>query len=257
MVDAVIFGLLASAGLLLGSLVGIHLRIPEMLLAVLLAFASGSLITALAFELYADSFEQGGAWLSGVGLVAGAIIFVAVSTWLDRRVAGPGDEEGSPKIDTAAAVQEEKMSPSRAGSAAGFALLAAVTLDGIPENLALGISLAEESGGIVLLVAIFLSNFPESLVGSASMIEQGRSSTFVVLTWCATGVLLTLAVIVGRVLLVGSSPNTISVPLAFAAGAVVASLADTLMPEAYEHGGPPVALATAGGFLISFLLSTL
>jgi ZIP family zinc transporter len=257
MVRAIVFGMLASAGLVLGSLVGIRFRIPERLLAVLLAFASGSLITALAFELYADSFEQGGAWLSGVGLIAGAIVFVVVSAWLDRHVATAQNDEGSPKIDTAAAAQEEKASPSRAGSAAGFALLAAVTLDGVPENLALGISLAEETGGLVLLVAIFLSNFPESLVGSASMREQGRSAAFVVFIWCATGVLLTLSVLIGRGVLVGSSPGTVSLPLAFAGGAVVASLADTLMPEAYEHGGPPVALATAGGFLVSFLLSTI
>jgi ZIP family zinc transporter len=135
-------------------------------------------------------------------------------------------------------------------------LLAAVTLDGIPENLALGVSLGEDSGGLALLAAIFVSNLPESLVGSASMRAQGRSAAFVIGTWSAAAVLLTFAVVVGAGPLSSADPSTISLPLAFAAGAVLASLADTLMPEAYEHGGPTVALSTTAGFALSFLLST-
>ena len=49
----------------------------------------------------------------------------------------------------------------------------------------------------------------------------------------------------------------LSLSLAFAAGAVLTTLADTLMPEAYEQGGPTVALSTAAGFLLSFVLSVL
>ena len=121
--------------------------------------------------------------------------------------------------------------------AAGVALLAAVTLDGVPENLALGIALTEGTGGIALLAAIFVSNFPEALVGAASMKEQGRSSGQVLGLWTACAALLTLAVVLGAELLVGGDPAVVSLPLAFAAGAVIASLADTLMPEAFEHGG--------------------
>lgn len=137
-----------------------------------------------------------------------------------------------------------------------LALLAAVTLDGVPENLALGVSLSEGSGGIALLAAIFVSNFPEAVVGSASMRQQGRSTGFVVGTWTAAAILLTFAVVVGAGALSATAPETISLPLAFAAGAVLASLADTLMPEAYEDGGPLVALTTTAGFVLAFLLAT-
>ncbi|HEU4427084.1 MAG TPA: hypothetical protein VFR67_31530, partial [Pilimelia sp.] len=156
--------------------------------------------------------------------------------------------------------------PSAHGSTAGSgggpperpaALLAAVTLDGVPENLALGMLGGAEGGGLVLLVAIFLSNFPESLVGAASMRQQGHSARYVLGTWSAAAVLLALAVVLGAWLFGGSSGTEVSLPLAFAAGAVVASLADTLMPQAYEKGGPAVALATAAGFLISYLLTAL
>jgi len=109
----------------------------------------------------------------------------------------------------------------------------------------------------VLLVAIFLSNFPEALVGAASMQEQGTPARKIVLMWTAVAVALTMACVLGRALLATASGGTVSIPLAFAGGAVIAALADTFMPEAYEKGGSLVALATAGGFLLSFLLSVL
>jgi ZIP family zinc transporter len=89
------------------------------------------------------------------------------------------------------------------------------------------------------------------------MRASGRSQAFVMGTWTACAALLTLAVVVGAGPLSSASPETLSLPLAFAAGAVLASLADTLMPEAYEQGGPTVALSTAAGFVVSFYLATL
>ena len=133
--------------------------------------------------------------------------------------------------------------------------MAAATLDGVPESLALGISLTEGTGGIALMAAIFVSNLPEALVGAASMREQGRSARQVIGLWAACAALVTIAVIVGAVFLTGSDPALVSLPLAFAAGAVIAALADTIMPEAFENGGPAVALSTAAGFVLSFVLS--
>jgi zinc transporter, ZIP family len=257
MIRAAVFGIIASSALVIGAVIGIWLRLPQRLLAMLLAFAAGALITALAFELFEDSYEQGGAVAAGLGFAAGAVVFTAISSWLDRRVERAVDPAGSPKVDIDAASREQAVSASATGSAAGLALLAAVTLDGVPENLALGIALGQgEGGGFVLLVAIFLSNLPESLVGAASMREQGRSVAFTIGTWTVAAVLLAAAVVLGRGLLAEVGGTGISIPLAFAAGAVVASLADTLMPEAYEKGGAAAALATAAGFLLSYLLST-
>lgn len=168
----------------------------------------------------------------------------------------PADEfQGSAKLDTDAAAAGKAPNPESTRGAAGMALLAAVTLDGVPENIALGVSLGEGTGGLALLAAIFVSNFPEALVGAASMRSQGRSSGAILGLWSVCSVLLVAAVVLGAGPLSGSDPKTISLPLAFAAGAVIASLADTLMPEAFEHGGPAVALSTAAGFVLSFVLS--
>ncbi len=256
--ESLAFGAIASSALVLGALAGGRLQIPKRVLAAMLAFASGALITALAFELFEDSYEQGGIWRAVLGLLAGAIVFTAVSYRLDQLAKGDREaDQGSEKLDTDAAAQDVAPSPASISGGAGLALLAAVTLDGVPENVALGVSLGEGSGGLALLAAIFVSNFPEALVGSASMRVQGRSQTYILGTWVACAVLLVLAVVVGAGPLSSSSPETLSLPLAFAAGAVLASLADTLMPEAYEHGGPTVALSTAAGFVLSFVLSTL
>jgi zinc transporter, ZIP family len=258
MLEAAVFGIVTSLALVIGAVLGVWLRLPQRLIAVVLAFAAGSLITALAFELFLDAYEAGGAWLAGGGLAVGAILYVLVSGWLDRRVSHPADVAGSPKLDTAAASQERDFSPSQAGVSAGLALLVAAIFDGVPENLALGIALGgEEGGGVVLLVAIAVANLPEGLVGAASMQEQGWTTKRILLTWTTAAAVLALAVVAGRALLAEASPGTVSLPLAFAGGAVVAALADTFMPEAYEKGGSAAALATAAGFLLSYLLSTL
>ncbi|MDP8955431.1 MAG: zinc permease [Actinomycetota bacterium] len=252
MAEALLFGVIASSGLVLGSLVGTKIKIPQRVLAFLLAFASGSLISALAFELFEDAYQKSGAWISGVAFVAGAAVFVTASAWIDRWAPTGTPDSQSPKGEKRAATTN-RASPGFS-PAAGFALLAAVTLDGVPENVALGISLGEESGGAALLLAIFASNFPEAVVGSAAMESAGRSARFAVGVWALTAVVLLAAVVAGRVLF-SPDPQTVSIPLAFAGGAVIASLADTLMPQAFEGGGPLVAFATVAGFFLSYLLS--
>lgn len=136
----------------------------------------------------------------------------------------------------------------------GLALLAAVTLDGVPENLALGVSLVG-GASLSLLVAIFFSNLPESLVGAMAMRNSGMSPKAVIGVWVACATLLAAAVVLGRATAGVLSEPVLAVALAFAGGAVLASLADTLMPEAFEHGRPVNAFATAGGFFLSFVLA--
>jgi ZIP family zinc transporter len=252
-----VFAVVASSPLVLGAYLGARFSFPERLLAAVLAFAAGALITALTFELFEESYEKGGAIRAAVGLAAGAVVFTGASVVLDRYVANDDDPNGSTKLDKDAAASERPATSASVSGGAGLALLAAVTLDGVPENAALGISLEATGGSLALLAAIFASNLPESLVGAASMRAQGRSTTYAVALWSVAAVLLTGAVLLGAGPLSSASDETISLPLAFAAGAVIASLADTLMPEAYEQGGPLVALSTALGFVLSFLLATI
>jgi zinc transporter, ZIP family len=256
-----IFGVVASSALVLGAFIGVKFELPKRVLAILLSFAAGALITALTFELFEDAYERGGIVRAAIGLMAGAIVFTVLSAFLDRWAqpgaqAVPADKvQGSAKLDTDAAASDRPPTSASTRGAAGLALLAAVTLDGVPENIALGVSLGEGTGGLALLAAIFVSNLPEALVGASSMRSQGKSGGAILGLWSACAALLVIAVVVGAGPLSGSDPEAISLPLAFAAGAVIDSLADTLMPEAFEHGGPAVALSTAAGFVLSFTLS--
>ncbi|HZB50923.1 MAG TPA: zinc permease, partial [Mycobacteriales bacterium] len=170
MSEAVIFGLVASSALVLGAVLGARVRMPKRFLAVMLSFAAGALMTALAFELFEDSYQRGGVWRAAAGLLIGATVFTVLSAGLDRLAEGRVPEDhGSEKLDPDAAASDAAASPASTTGTAGLALLAAVTLDGVPENVALGVSLTEGTGGLALLAAIFVSNLPESLVGSASM----------------------------------------------------------------------------------------
>ncbi|CAN5776914.1 ZIP family zinc transporter [soil metagenome] len=208
--QALIFGLIGSSALVFGGALGAYWTVPHRVSGVLLAFASGTLISALAFELFPEA-------------------------------------EQTERL--------EEASSQGASAAVGFALLAAVTLDGVPENLALGVSLLSGGGSIVLLVAIFCSNFPEALAGAVAMRRGGRSASFAVGIWTLAALLLTLAVLFGRAVFAQFPAESLAFPLAFAGGAVLASLADTLMPEAFEHGRPLNSMSTAVGFLLSFVLS--
>ena len=227
MLTTILYAAGASLPLAAGALVGVRWEPPKRLVAAALAFAAGALIVSTSFELFEPAYEGGGPWRAGIAMALGALVFVVADTYLDRRTAG---------------------------SAAGLALLAGVTLDGIPENTALGVSL-NEAASIALLVAVFASNFPEALAGARTMRDNGRSPRFVVTVWCAATVLLAGAVFAGRYLFAGVGPTGLSYPLAFAGGAVLASVVDTLAPEAFGDGGPTIALASAAGFLTGFMLS--
>jgi zinc transporter, ZIP family len=231
--NVILFGLAASSALVIGAIAGAYWTPPKPLLASALAFASGALITALAFDLFQESFERGGVWLSAIGLLLGAATFVVADELLDRYIEGAS------------------------GGVLAFALLAGVTLDGIPENMALGVSLLETSGAgaLTLLVAIFFSNLPEALGGVVGMRQQGCSRRFAIGVWSATAVVLAAAVVLGNFALSGMGEGPLAVLLSFAGGAVLASLADTLMPDAYREGGAWVAFATTAGFHLSFLIS--
>lgn len=244
------YGVIASSALVLGGALGAYWQAPHKLTGILLAFASGTLIAALAFELFPVAVDMGGLANSTTGLIAGAAVFVAFNQWLDKRIApraATGNKDENTQLVKEAARHET------ATHAVGFALLASVTLDGVPENLALGVSI-EAQASLTLLIAIFASNFPEALVGATAMRKGHLSPRKVIGIWCAAAAILTVMVTIGQT--AGQLPSRLmALLMSFAGGAVIASLADTLMPEAFERGRPLNAFATAAGFVVSFALA--
>lgn len=225
--EALIYGLIASSALVLGSLLGLRGRLPRHLEATILAFAGGALTAAMAYELFGDAFEIGGTGLAASGLLAGAALFIVVDAYLVKHLRK---------------------------RATGPALLAGAIIDGVPENLALGTALATGGGSLALLVAIFVSNFPEALAGTADM-PSHRSRSRIFLAWCVAAVFLVIPTLAGYALLQDAQPAVVAATEAFAGGAVLALVANSILPEAYREGGPWVAFATVAGFLVSFMLS--
>lgn len=229
MLQPLLVGLIASSALVIGGAIGCRWRPPERVIAVMLGFASGSLIVAVAFDLFEEAYLNAGLFVSGGGLIIGAAAFMLITSAMDRWASALG----------------------------GLYLLASVTLDGVPENLALGVGLIGKSWMEIaaLLLAIFFSNLPESMAGAVYMRDDGRSRRFVLGVWGVTAVMLTAVVLIGYAGLrhVGDTP--VAIARSVAAGAVIASLAEALMPQAYERGGKVVAFATALGFLVSLAVT--
>jgi len=256
MTTALIFGLVASSAFIIGVLIGLFMTPPKRVVAAILAFGGGILVSALSFELVTEASEKGTTAYVVGGFLLGALIYVAIAVILDRLAARSPKREGRHADDV---VPNAKHKPESAEVAtiSGMALLAGTVLDGIPENAAIGISLLDEGRGlgIVLLAAVFLSNLPNTITSTVGMRQEGRSNAFILSVWSIVAVACTLSAVGGYALLGGLPEDLLAAMLALAAGSILAMLSDTVFPEAFENGGPVVALATAVGFATALVLA--
>jgi zinc transporter, ZIP family len=240
MLEAGAWGLIGASSLLLGAVIGLALPIPSRVIGLILGFGAGTLISAVAFELTEEAYRLGGADTVTLGLALGALSYFAGDELIARRG------------------MEGRMSSDPTGSDASTALVLGAVLDGIPESAVIGLSLLAGGGvAVPVLAAVFLSNLPESISSSTGMRRAGAGARHVITVWLWVTAASGIAAAAGYWLLDGASDEWIGLIEAFAGGAVLTMLVDTMIPVAFREGGRAVGLVTVLGFALAYLLSTL
>lgn len=243
---SLLWGLFGGSALLVGAGIGYFANVNQRTVASVMAFGSGVLISALAFDLMDEAFKRGGFDACAIGFLGGSVVYTAANWFLSRHGAKHRKRSGN----------QQPSEQEHEGS--GLAIAVGALLDGIPESIAIGVSMI--SGGAVSLVtvaAVFLSNVPEGLSSSAGMRKAGRSRGYVFGVWGAIAVISGVAALVGYAVFRHFSANVIAATIAVAAGAILSMLVDTMIPEAFAQEHDFAGLITVVGFLIAFVLTKL
>jgi len=234
---AFLWGLVAASSLLIGAGIAAVHEPHRRALGLVMGFGAGVLLSAVSFELVEESVNKAaGAGGAGAGFFAGALVFLA-GDWAISRLG----------------YRDRKSIAAAAPSASGLAILLGIILDGIPESAVIGLTLLDSGKvGVAMLVAVFISNVPEAVAATASLRGSGWSLSRLFTLWSVTAVVCALASAAGYGLLAHASGSLLAFVLAFAGGAILAMLSTTMMPEAFEHAGRAVGLATTFGFALAF-----
>jgi ZIP family zinc transporter len=236
------WGTLASSSLVIGAVIALRFRIPLRAIGLIMGFGAGVLISALSFDLVEEAVDKssGGGW-AVAGLFAGCLVFFGGDRLIDRyggsgrKHATGGQEGGSP-----------------------LAIVLGTVLDGIPESMVIGLTIYEGGAvGAAYLAAVFISNLPESVSSTSGLVTSGWQKSRILWMWVVIALVSGLASLAGYALFQDSSPDTVAFVLTFAAGAILTMLSQTMMPEAFEHGGKFVGVVTTLGFAVAFTIHTL
>jgi ZIP family zinc transporter len=240
---AIIYSFLAGFSLILGVIIGTVFKISQRVIAAIMAFGSGVLICALTFGLMEEAFKHGGFDAIVIGFLVGGVVFIG-GDFLVHRYGGRN--------------YKKKKHSRTVRDTNGKAIILGAALDGIPESIALGLSLLEKNGiGLLMLAAIFLSNLPESISSIDDLRKEGISTKQIYFTWSIVSISSIMAAILSFIFLKNINLNMRGIIESFASGAILAMLADSMMPEAYEEGGYLIGFLTMLGFLTAFILSKL
>jgi zinc transporter, ZIP family len=239
MLAALGWGALAASSLVVGALLAFVRRWPVRWVGLVLAFGAGALISAISFELALEGARAGGLDATAAGLAVGALTYFVLDGLIARSSSGGRGRLGRAQ-----------------GSAAGTALALGAFLDGVPEQMALGIGLAAGEGvSVGLLVAIFVSNLPEAIGSASDMSRAGTDRRTILRLWIAVAAICTIASVIGYAVADATGGNFKAAINGFAAGALIVMLIDSMIPEATQEAGRTAGLVTTLGFAVAAALS--
>jgi len=242
MISAFFWGFIATFSLFIGGLIGILFKIGKRPLGLIMAFGAGVLLSAVAYELVFKSIKASlGSGASLIGLFAGAFTFFFLDLLIDK-LGAKGRKDMNSVHQSNIAVP----------------IVLATIMDGIPETLVIGMSLLTGGEvGLGMLVAVFISNLPEAIAGTTGMVAGAWKSGKILLLWLLIAVICALASMTGYGLLENATPFTVSFIQTFAAGAILVMLCNTMIPEAYEHGGKLAGIFTVVGFAVAISVAVI
>ncbi|NID13720.1 ZIP family metal transporter [Fibrivirga algicola] len=244
--QAGLWGLLAGGALLIGAAIGYFAQVPQRLIASIMAFGSGVLFSALSFELMDEAYRTGGFTATAGGFIGGALVYSVANYVLSHQGAKHRKRSGG----------HQQSEADKPGS--GLAIAVGALLDGIPESIVIGLSLLAGKGvSMVAVIAVFLSNIPEGLSSAAGMKKAGRSVGYVMGIWGGIALISGVAALIGYTVFQDYSNTVVAATTAVAAGAILAMLVDTMVPEAFNETHEFAGLLTVLGFMVSFILSKL
>ena len=242
MTSSFLWGTFAASSLLIGGLLTFWFRISNRMLGLIMAFGSGVLISAVAFELAHESVElSAGSGMAALGFFTGAIVYFA-GDWIIGHMGG----------------HKRKSIGASHGSELGLPITLGIVLDGIPESIVIGLSLlGGHTVSLAMLVAVFISNLPEAIAATTGLASGGWSRFRIMRLWLIVALVCGVASLAGFALFKNASNATEAFINMFAGGAILVMLADTMMPEAFEHGGKLAGLITVMGFALAVYFSLL
>jgi zinc transporter, ZIP family len=240
-INAFLWGALAASTLLVGAFLALRYSIPKRTLGLIMGFGAGVLLSAVAYDLVLEaSHDATRQVIVSLGLFSGAVVFFFGTRYFHRLGRSSGD------------------ATSQKSSGSGLAIILGAALDGIPESIVLGLTLVGGGGvGITFLLAILLSNLPEGIAGTTDLRESGWTGAQILRVWTIVVIASAVAALAGYAVFGVASPNIVASVKAFAGGAIIAMLADSMIPEAYENGGDFVGFVTTVGFATAFGLTLL
>ena len=242
MTKVLIYSAIAGLSLFFGAYLGMLLRLKQKTIAGIMAFGSGVLICALTFGLMDEAFRVGGFDAVISGFLLGGVVYI-LGDYLIHKFGGRSHKK------------HQHIFTNEHSDSNGTAITFGAFLDGVPESIALGVAIfAGKELGLLMVVAIALSNFPEGISSVKGLLKEGYSRAQILFIWGLAAIFTVLVAYSSYLLLHDLGGDSLGALQSFAAGAILAMLADTMMPEAYEDGGFVIGMLTVFGFVVAFII---